>query len=232
MPKDVPRYILDPTYCFGLDSDEISQFFNNIEDQQEEAQVISNYDSGDTVAEAIENIRHLPYEVVVTFDRSYRKILDFTCYSENACCLHYPNSWRKHLQIMIHNHPYSNWDFSDQDIITAAAVGVPTQIVVCKNYTFVLENLPREWRTEAPSQIRRPKDLKKFILSHHTTDCLIEGLIDTLQQAGLQTTYSIYNLRGERIYHLPIGDTTKISSHETIRILRNQRHLNYVRQYS
>lgn len=232
MPKDVPHYILDPSYCFGLDCDEISRIFSDIEDHQEEAEVISNYDSGDTVAEAIENIRHLPYEVVVAFDRNYHKFLDFTCYSEHACCLHYPNSWREHVQIMIHNHPHSNWDFSDQDIITAAIVGFPTQIVVCKNYTFVLENLPREWQVEAPSQIRQPEALKKFILSYHTTDCLIEGLIDTFQQAGLQTTYSIYNLRGERIYHLPIGDTAKISSHEAIRILRNQKHLNYVRRYS
>lgn len=218
----VPHYVFDPLYLFG---ETVQSIVANCED----ILPISNYDSGDTVEEVIENLRHLPYEVGVFFDSNYQKIYDFTIYSEKECQLTFPNEWLPHLQVFIHNHPNSNWDFSDKDLWAAATLGCPTLIVVCKDYTCVIENWPRDWSHEAPESIRRLEDYRSFIYRHTRTDILLDGLMGLFAKAGLHTKYSIYDIKGNLVYEAPSPDIFTLPNGELRRRLKAFRHLRYAR---
>lgn len=221
----IPRYVLDPLYLFG-------KSIQYCTENSQQIIPVSNYDSGDTVAEVIENIRYLPYEVGVFFDRNHRKIFDFTNYDEDECFLTLPKEWLPHLEIFIHNHPNSNWHFSNKDFLALPVIGCATAIVVCKDYTYVIEHWPHDWAKEAPEGLRKPEDYRNFICQYgRNTDMLIDTLMGSLVKVGLKTKYSAYDLKGRLVRDVPLtGDISTLPEGEEYRQFKAFRHLMYARK--
>ncbi len=215
MIPETPQYIFDPNINPYIDIDDINS------PAMQKIAGVSNYNSGDTIEEVINNIRFLPYEVIVLFDYNMRKVYEHTDYEQLSCRYLIPNSWCSHIKIMLHNHPVE-CTFSDLDLLAMQSNGYPTAIVVTKNFTYILHGLPNDWKSEAPPELNSPEQLETYLDAHTSfahdfgeasivNDFCIEQLVNKMARSGMHIQYSVRDTAGKVLLRLPYATTKEVS---------------------
>lgn len=97
----------------------------------------NNSESGNSLPEVIQNIRHQPYEIAAIFDQYGHKICEQTNHREELCAIALPAEWQASAHLMIHNHVVDG-TFSPEDIVTAKDLDIQIVLVVTPHYNFYL----------------------------------------------------------------------------------------------
>lgn len=112
-----------------------------------ENHTIYEIDDGDTLLEAIANLRTREYESILGFDMYGKKLFNYTCYLPTTvyCMSSTRDAFeRQGGTLIVHNHP-SGSSFSSTDLHTEALRKTPKLMIISDRYIYLLEPGERGW---------------------------------------------------------------------------------------
>lgn len=136
--------------------------------------LLSNSDSGDTMAEIYHYLATSPEEILVAFDDAGKKLFEYTNHEPNgvdfsAAHCDFMHDHARELTL-VHNHPNGS-TFSAQDIVTAAELGVARMVVITSDYVYTLQPKAKTWGD--PKAIAQFYETARYnYISNPTDDCI------------------------------------------------------------
>lgn len=161
---------------------------------QRSSVLLSNSNSGDTMAEVYRYLAASSEEILVAFDNEGKKLFEYTNHEPNSVDFSaaHCDFMRDHAHelTLVHNHPNGS-TFSAQDIVTAAELGVARMVVITDDYVYTLRPKAESWgdpkaiaqfyETARYDYISNPTDDSVTIAEDWTDEFILRSVAEEFQ---------------------------------------------------